>query len=487
MRTQSGELSKDIKSRHLMMIAFGGAIGAGFFVGTGETIAQAGPLGAVLAYLVGAIIVYSIMLSLGEISSVLALPGSYGEYASKFIGPFTGYYVYWAYFINCLIGNAIQYITIAFLMQKWLPESPMSLWICISCAIVFFVNFYRVKYFAEIEFYLSLIKVTAIVIFLAVGSVIIIYKLYTISISPFSLDAFKLTFSNFYDAKAVNPFFPNGGLAVFSAIVFISFAFAGTEAIGTAVAETQDPATAMPRAVKATAWRMLIFFVGGVFVVSTFLPQTDASLSQSPFVLVLHGWEIPYADDFMNALIIIAIFSSSNTGIYSGTRMLAGLSSRGFLPKKMGFINHRGIPIYALYTSTLVSLSALLVIFLDPEKVMAFMIVVAGLSFMLVWMSISIAQMNFRKWFVKTLGKSLDELPYKTPFTPYIQIIGLLGCALPLVVSAIDGEYRESVWWTLGGLVFLYFTYWMTRIFNKENVILDMSDEELMKYSHLDI
>lgn len=476
---KQGSLAKDIKTRHLVMIGFGGAIGVGFFVGTGETISQAGALGALIAYFVGSVIIYSVLLSLGEMGSYLPNTGSFGDYAQKFINPFAGYYVYWAYWLNCVLGNAIQFIGIGFLMQKWFPDSPLWLWIILSCALVFVANAYKVKFFAEVEFYLSAIKVGAILIFLICGLSIIAYNFYTLGLS---LDSFYHIFQNFYDSSK-HTFFPNGLIAVFSAIVFISYAFAGTEVIGVAIGETKDPHKAMPYAVKATMWRLLVFFIGSVFIVSTFLPYSDARITESPFVAVLDIWNVPYAGSIMNFVIIIAILSSSNTGIYGSARMFYSLSQKGFLPKVFSKVNKNQIPMYSLVVSTIVSLISLLCIWIDPQEVINALIIVAGLSMMLVWMSVGISQYNFRKWYLNTLGKKLEDLPYRTPFTPYTQIIGIFGCAIPIVVSSIEGTYRISVWYTLALVGVCYIGYCLTNKFNK-NINNHISDDELLQRYH---
>ncbi|PAF51929.1 amino acid permease [Helicobacter sp. 13S00477-4] len=450
---------QDIKTRQLVMMAFGGSIGVGFFIGTGETISGAGPVGAIIAYLLGAFILYAVILSLGEIGCYLPTSGSFGDYAHRFIGPFSGYYVYISYWVNCVLGNAIQYIGIGFLMQKWFPDSPLYLWILLSCALVFIINSYQVKIFAEIEYYLSFIKIIAIILFLIFGIYKIIDSLY---FYHFSFEGLENVFSNFY----INGVFPNGLFALFSAVVFISYAFAGSEVIGVAIGETKEPKKALPIAISAILWRMIVFFAGAVFIISVFLPYNDARITESPFVAVLEIWKIPYAPDLINAIIIIAIFSSSNTGIYGSARMLWGLSEKGYMPKSWSKINAKGVPMNSLILSTIISLIGLISIWVEPQKVISALIVIAGLSMMFVWMSVSISQYNFRKWYLKE-GHQLENLPFRTPWTPYTQIFAVFGCAIPIIVSCIIGEYRDYVWYTFGLMAIIFVMFQITKRLNK--------------------
>lgn len=454
---KDNSFKKDIKTRQLIMMAFGGSIGVGFFIGTGETISSAGPIGAIIAYLVGAIILYAVILSLGEIGCYFPSSGSYGDYAHRFISPFAGYYVYISYWVNCVLGNAIQYMGIGFLIQTWLPESPLYIWIILSCAVVFFINYWQVKVFAEIEYYLSFIKIIAIVLFLIFGIYKIIQGLY---FYHFSWSGFGFVFSNFYEHGV----FPNGLLALFSAIVFISYAFAGTEVIGVALGETKDPKKALPKGIKAILWRMIIFFGGAVFIISTFLPYNDANIKDNPFAGVLEIWHIPYAPDIIKVIIIIAILSSSNTGIYGSARMLWGLSEKGYMPKSWGKINSKGVPINSLIISTIISLIGLVSIWINPKDVFNALVIIAGLSMMFVWMSVSISQYIFRRWYLKE-GNKLQDLAYVTPWTPYTQIIGVFGCAIPIIVSCIVGEYRSYIWTTFGLTLIIVIMFYTTKKF----------------------
>lgn len=451
---------RDLKTRHLVMIAFGGAMGTGLFVGTGESIHTAGPLGTLIAYCVASVIVYSVMLSLGELSSYFPDTGSFGDYAHRFISPFAGYLVFWLYWLNWVVTVAVEFIAVGFLMQKWFPGFPV--WLSVICfsVLIFGFNFYRVKVFAESEFVLSLIKVIAVTLFLLIGFSVIVYHLYSAGIEQ--------TFANFYFRNEnYTGFFPKGIQSVFMTILAVNFAFTGTEVIGVAVGETRNPAKAMPLAINATLWRLIIFFVGSVFIIATFLPMDNASITQSPFVGVLDNFRVPFAGDIMNVILIIALLSTANSGLYASARMIWGLAQQKTLPGFFARVNHRGIPLNALSLSMLMSLIALLSYFFAPVSVINNLIAVSGFSMMLVWVSVSIAQYKFRKWYLSQ-GHKLDDLPYRTPLTPWIQITGILGCVISMAGAYIDVGQRGAIYGTLIFCLLCFIAYLISQRFIRQ-------------------
>ncbi|PAF54490.1 S-methylmethionine transporter [Helicobacter sp. 13S00482-2] len=447
--------ARDLKTRHLIMIAFGGAMGTGLFVGTGESLHTAGPLGTIIAYCVASVIVYSIMLSLGELSSYFPNTGSFGDYAHRFISPSAGYMVFWLYWLNWTTTVGIEFIAVGFLMQKWFPNVDTYIWVIVCIIGVFSFNVYRVKIFAESEFTLSLIKVIAVVLFLIFGFGMLFYHLYQ--------DGFAKTFSNFYfHTQDYSGFFPNGITAVFMTILAVNFAFTGTEVMGVAVGETENPAKAVPMAINATLWRLIVFFVGSVFIIATFLPMSDATITQSPFVNVLQIFNVPYVGDVMNFILISALLSTANSGVYASARMIWGLAEKKMLPGFFCVVNKNGIPINGLLFSMLVSLLALLTAVSPAKSVINNLIAVSSLAMMLVWLSVSISQYKFRKWYLGQ-GKKLDDLPYKTPLTPGIQIFGVIGCVVSIIGAYFDKEQRIAIYGTIIFCVVAFIAYHLTK------------------------
>ena len=433
-----------MKNRHLMMIAFGGVIGTGLFVATGENLHHAGALGTLLSYCIGAIIVYTVMLSLGELSSAFPHTASFGEYAHNFISPSIGYIVTWLYWLTWVVALGGEFTAVGLLMQKWFPNSPVWVWASIFGIIIFALNIVTVRIFAEGEFILSFIKVLAVAIFLILGLGVIIYHIFK--------DGIGLTFINYYS----DGWFPNGMGAILMTILAVNFAFSGTEVIGVAVGETKNPQEAMPKAINATLWRLVVFFIGTVFIISTLLPYDDAKASASPFVAVLDKIGIPFAGDIMNFIIIIAIFSVSNSALYASSRMLWSLGNQKKIPAFFGKINSRGIPINAVVFSMLGGLSALGSLIFSPELVFATLIGMSGFTSLLTWMSVSLAQYNFRK---KINKQEEVKLPYKTPFMPYTPIIALVLMTLSIIGCCFDKMQQVPIIATLVFILICYLGY----------------------------
>ncbi|WP_104637703.1 amino acid permease [Helicobacter felis] len=464
---QQEHLKRDIKLRQVLMIALGGTIGTGLFVGTGGNIANAGPLGTLLAYIVGGVIVYSIILSLGELASVYPSTGSFGDYATRFIGPATGYMVFWMYWAGWIITVAVEYIAVGLLMKRWFPDVPVKDWVMCCIALIFVLNAFSVKIFAEGEFFLASIKVLAVAIFIVLGLIGIVYQIY--------LHGLGHVLANFYTAHP-NPaqgleagFFPKGIYAVFGVILAVIFAYTGTEIVGVAAGEAKDPSVAMPKAIKATLWRIVFFFLGSVVVISVFLPMTDSSISQSPFVSTLEriplpfiGTGIPYAADIMNFVIITAILSTANSGVYASSRMVYGLAKKKMFPPIFAKLNKQGTPIYAMYLSMGFTLLGMLTQTYAPEKIIQALINTISFSVIIVWISVSVAQYNFRKQFVAS-GKSLDELPYRAPFLPLIQLVGISGSIVGVIGAYMDPEQRIGAYLTIGYAIFCYMGYYLTK------------------------
>ncbi|WP_095228178.1 amino acid permease [Helicobacter sp. 13S00401-1] len=441
---------RSLTKRHLMMIAFGGVIGTGLFVASGENLYQAGPIGTIIAYCLGAIIIYAVMLSLGELSSYLPHTSSFGEYAHRFISPSTGYVVAWLYWLTWVAALGGEFTAVGFLMQRWFPNIDVWVFALIFGIIIFALNIYTVKIFGEGEFIFSSIKVAVVIIFLIIGVVAIVHRFVTHDFS------FSYTFVNFYKDGV----FPHGISAVLVVILAVNFAFSGTEVIGVAVGETKNPQKAMPAAINATLWRLVVFFVGSIFVIATLLPTKEASSSQSPFVTVLSDIGIPYSADIMNFVIIMAIFSVSNSGLYASARMLYALGEKKTIPPIFAYVNKRGIPVVSVIVSMVGGVIALLSKVYEPETIFKLLINISGFTAIVTWMAISLSQLNFRRHFVRS-GGDINSLPYKTPFMPYTPIIALVLCAASIVGSMYDAEQRYAIYGTVVFTLICYLGYYL--------------------------
>ncbi|GHH41492.1 hypothetical protein GCM10007982_05720 [Helicobacter pylori] len=245
--------------------------------------------------------------------------------------------------------------------------------------------------------------------------------------------------------------------------------------IGVAVGETKNASEVMPKAIKATLWRIVFFFLGSVFVISVFLPMSDSSIAHSPFVSVLErinlpfiGMGIPCVADIMNAVIITAMFSTANSGLYGASRMIYGLSKQKMFFKVFSQLNRQGTPTYAMLFSLSFSLIGLLVQIYAKENVVEALINVISFTVIIVWVSVSISQYSFRKQYLKA-GHSLEDLPYKAPFLPFLQLIGITGCVIGVIGSAMDKDQRIGMILTIVFAVICYIGYYFTQKANENN------------------
>ena len=322
-------LARKMETRHIRMISLGGVIGTGLFLSSGYTIHQAGPIGTIIAYLIGALIVYSVMLCLGELSVAMPYTGAFHVYAKKYIGEGTGFTVAILYWLTWTIALGSEFTAAGLIMQEWFPHIPVWIWSTIFIILIFFSNAYSVKIFAESEFWFSAIKVFAIVAFILLGI------LAMVGIIPLNGFTHAPGISNLYK----NGIFPNGFSGVFTTMLTVNFAFSGTELIAITAGEAKEPDKTIPKAIHTTLWRLVIFFIGSIVVMAALIPYQKAGVTQSPFVYVLKMMGIPYAADIMNFVVLTAIISAANSGLYASTRMLWSLGNEGTIPKNISKTN----------------------------------------------------------------------------------------------------------------------------------------------------
>ena len=316
------------------MISLGGVIGTGLFLSTGYTLSQAGPGGTIAAYLIGGLMMYLVMQCLGELSVAMPVTGSFQTYATTFIGPSTGFMVGIMYWVNWVVTVGSEFTASGILMQRWFPHSSVWMWSAIFAALLFAANAFSVKLFAETEFWFSSVKIVTILLFIILGGAAMfgLISLHGSGEAPM--------LSNFTSHGGL---FPNGFLAVFIAMISVSFAFSGTELIGITAGETANPAKDIPRSIRNVAWRTVIFFIGAIFVLSGLISWKEAGVIESPFVAVFSQIGIPYAADIMNFVILTALLSVANSGLYASTRMLWSLANENMISARFKKVTPKGI------------------------------------------------------------------------------------------------------------------------------------------------
>ncbi|MGE6611144.1 amino acid permease [Peribacillus sp. NPDC076916] len=428
-------LKRVMKSRHLFMIALGGVIGAGFFNASGFTISQAGPIGAVLAYMMGGLIMYLVMLCLGELTVEMPVSGSFQAYATKYIHPSTGFTVGWIYWIGWSSTVAYEIIIIGSLMQRWFPDISPWIWSLIAGIVLFSVNALSARSFAETEFWFASIKVIAIISFIFIG-LAVIFGIVPIEGEP--ADPYFTHLTEF-------GFFPNGIFAVVIAMMAVNYSLGGTELIGIASGESENPEMTIPKAINQTAYRIILFFVLSIIIVVSIVPWQQIQPDASPFVTALDNIGIPYAADIMNFVIITSLLSVANSGLYTTTRMLYSLSSSKMAPRSFQKLTKKGVPLLALTASMGISCVSILVSKVAAETIYTWILSVAGMASMLAWMSIAASQYFFRRRYVAEGGK-VSDLKFRTPLYPLVPILAFVFNLVVLISLVFDEGTKLTIY-----------------------------------------
>ncbi|HDS1818930.1 TPA: amino acid permease [Pseudomonas putida] len=448
---QPAGYKKEMHTRHIVMLALGGVIGTGLFLTSGYTVNQAGPLGAVIAYIVGAVMVYLVMVCLGELAVQMPETGSFSSYATRYLGPGTGYTVAWLYWLTWTVAIGSEFTAAGILVVRWFPDTPVWIWSALFAITVLVSNVVSVRLFAETEFWLSLVKVLTVITFIAIGGAAIfglfeVQHVQGIGLSNFTREGL----------------FPTGLLPIAMTLLAVSFAFSGTELIGIAAGEAKDPQVSVPKAIRTTVVRLALFFVGTIIVLATLLPREQAGLVESPFVMVFDLIGIPYSADIMNFVILTALLSAANSGLYAASRMLWTLSDQGHMPKCFARLSPRGTPVNAIMLSMAGALASLLSSVLAPDTVYLALVSISGLAVVVVWMSIAASQMAFRRHYVANGGR-VEDLHFRVRGYPWVPLGAIACCVLACVGIAFDPEQRVALYFGIPFIAWCYFVYWVTR------------------------
>ncbi|WP_209280887.1 amino acid permease [Kocuria sp. JC486] len=452
VREPETTLRRKMSTRHLMMISFGGVIGTGLFLSSGYTISQAGPFGTVLAYAVGAVLVYLVMMCLGELSVAMPETGAFHVYATRYIGPATGFTVAVLYWLTWTIALGSEFTGAGLIMQRWFPDTPVWAWSAFFIVLIFVLNVVSVRAFAEAETALSSIKVAAIIAFIVLGVLGIVGLI--------RMDGYDGApgLGNLTDGGL----FPNGIGAVFATMLTVTFAFSGTELIGVTAGETKDPSRTVPKAIHATLWRLSVFFIGSMVVMAALIPWKEAGVDESPFVTVFSAMGVPFAADIMNVVILAAILSAANSGLYASTRMLWSLANEGTIPRAFTKVNRFGVPSLALAASMIGGLLALLSSVVAAETVYLVLVSISGLAVMLVWVAIAWSQLNFRRRWIAA-GHTVQELTYPVPGYPFVPLAALVMSLASCLLIVFDPNQRSALYFTVPFVALCYLAYALMR------------------------
>lgn len=433
------ELRQGLSQRQLSMIALGGVIGAGLFVGSGVVIKDTGPA-AFLTYAICGLLIILVMRMLGEMAAANPSTGSFADYAAKALGGWAGFSVGWLYWYFWVIVVGFEAVAGGKVLNYWFPA---PLWLMSLCLMVLMTatNLFSVSSFGEFEFWFAGIKVATIMIFLIVGTV------YVLGIVPGQHGGFS-------NLSAHGGFFPKGVGAVFTAIVVVIFSMVGAEVVTVAAAESRDPQLAVQRATRSVVARIAIFFVGSVFLLVVILPWNSVELGASPYVAAFKQMGLAGADQVMNAVVLTAVLSCLNSGLYTSSRMLFVLAARQEAPTQLVRLSRRGVPYVAILFSSTVGFLCVLMAWLSPHTVFLFLLNSSGAIILFVYWLIALSQIVLRR------RTPAGQLRVKMWFFPVLSILTLTGITAVLVQMAFDRSARSQLWLSLlswAVVIVLYF------------------------------
>ncbi|GEB31191.1 MULTISPECIES: amino acid permease [Brevibacillus] len=451
------QLQRSMKSRHLFMLSLGGVIGTGLFLNAGYTINQAGPGGALVAFVVGGILLYLVMTCLGELSVKMPVTGSFQTYATKYIGPASGFTLGWMYWLGSATTAGVEFTAAGMVMQRWFPDTPIWIWCALFILLLFTFNALTTKGFAETEYWFAGIKVLAVLIFIIVG-LGAIFGIVSMEgrEAPF--------FSNF---SADGGLFPFGFAIVFVTMMNVVFSYQGSELIGIAAGETENPHKNIPRAIRNVVFRILVFYVASVMILSALFPSSELGLLESPFVTVFDSVGIPFAADIMNFVILTALLSVGNSCLYAATRLLWALSHSGMAHPAFGKLTKRSVPLNSLLATLAFSLLSLLTSVIAADTVYVLLMSVSGIAVTFTWMGIALSQFNFRRKYLQEGGK-LEDLQFVAPFYPVMPLLCLALCTFILIFPAFDPTQRVGLFYGIGALALFYLYYYLRYGRNKK-------------------
>lgn len=429
--TSESGLKRSLKPRHMNMIAIGGAIGTGLFFTCGNAVSSSGPGGAIVAYGIMGILVYFLMTSLGEMATLIPSAGSFETYASRFIDPALGFALGWNYWFNWAITVAAELVAAGLVIKFWLPNTQTTFWSIGFLIVLVSLNLMSARAYGEGEFWFASIKVVTIIVFLIVG-VLIIFGI---------MGGHSIGFSNWVinDGKGHAAPFVGGGIAILSGFLVAGFSFAGTEVVGLAAGESENPEKDVPKAINTVFWRILIFYIGAIAVISFIIPFTDHNLLKnsvsdvafSPFTMVFQRSGIAAAVSIMNAVILTSVLSCGNSGLYAGSRMIYAMAKEGKAPKCFGKLNKRGVPTNALILTAVVASTAFLASLVGDGKIYYILYNLSGITIFIAWLGIAVCHYRFRKAYVAQ-GRKIEDLKYKAVWYPFGPIFALILCVVVL-------------------------------------------------------
>ncbi|KAL3960424.1 hypothetical protein ACCO45_005541 [Purpureocillium lilacinum] len=435
------ELERPMKARHLHMIAIGGSIGAGFFVGSGGALSKGGPGTLFVDFLIIGIMMFNVVYALGELAVMYPVSGGFYTYSTRFIDPSWGFAMGWNYVFQWAVVLPLELTVCGLTIEYWNQDISVGVWIAIFLLAILVINIFGALGYAEEEFWASVFKLAATVIFMIISLVLVCGG------GPKGGRYDEYWGARYwYDPGA----FKNGFKGFCSVFVTAAFSFSGTELVGLAAAETSNPAKSMPGAIKQVFWRITVFYILGLFFVGLLIDSNDpallsesayADVKASPFVLVGKYAGLKGFDHFMNLVILVSVLSIGVSGVYGGSRTLTALAQEGYAPKLFTYIDKSGRPLPSVLVIIVFGLLAFVNLNAQGPVVFDWLLALSGLAALFTWGSICLAHIRFRNaW--KYHGHTLDEIPFKAIGGVYGSWLGLILCVLS-GMGTVEGFFKQ--------------------------------------------
>ncbi|MEV6051110.1 amino acid permease [Streptomyces sp. NPDC052107] len=450
---ESGEgYQRGLGSRQIQMIAIGGAIGTGLFLGAGKGISKAGP-SLILAYAVAGLVIFLIMRALGELLMYRPVSGSFSEYAREFIGPFAGFVTGWTYWLFWVVTGITEVTAAAAYMTYWF-DIPQWVSALIFTIVLYGANLISVKLFGELEFWFSMVKVTAII-----GMILICAGILTIGFSDAGDTA---SVSHLWNDGG---FFPHGVGNTLMTLQMVMFAFLAVELVGVTAGESKDPKTVLPKAINTVPWRIAVFYVGALIMILSVVPWTNFHPGVSPFVAAFQKMGLAAGAGIVNFVVLTAALSSCNSGMYSTGRMLRDLALNSQGPKFFTKLTRSGTPLVGTTFSAALMLVGVWINYQWPGKAFDYVVSFATISGMWAWIVILVCQIRYR---AKANRGLLPRSEFRAPGAPYTSVFALLFILMVIVLMGIDKDARVSLYCAPLWAAILGVSYWVLKRRNPE-------------------
>ncbi|MCM3316425.1 amino acid permease [Rummeliibacillus stabekisii] len=446
---EDSQLKRGLSNRHMQLIALGGSIGVGLFYGSSSTIQLAGPA-VLLAYLIGGLVIFTIMRALGEMAVAEPVSGSFSKYANKYVGKFAGFLTGWTYWFMWIVVGMAELTVVGVYINYWFPDIPQWVTALVVLVVMTLVNLANVKMYGEFEFWFAMIKVVAIVAMIIVGLCIIIFGV--------GNNGEPMGLSNLWEHGG---FMPNGLEGLLMCFVLVMFSFGGVELVGITAGEAKNPSSSVPKAINNIVWRILIFYIGALGVMMAIYPWDEVGSSGSPFVQIFDAIGIPAAAHIINFVVITAAVSAFNSGLYGSGRMLYNLALQNQGSKVFKRVSKNGTPVRGILFSSAMLLIAVVLNYVVPEQVFTYISAVATVAVVTSWTIILITQIKFRK------AKSKEEvsaLKFKMPWHPISSYIALAFLLMVVVLMAFIPGMRVALFVAPIWFLILYIGYKLIKI-----------------------